>query len=80
MQGSVEEWIWNEANNEYPPAWPADYAGPAEDGGVDLPRTARGGSYFTEAANMDGRLYDNMGGPDQTEHADLGFRCVKSRL
>jgi formylglycine-generating enzyme required for sulfatase activity len=80
MQGSVEEWIWNRPNNEYPSQWPTDWAGPNEDAGVDEPRTARGGSFFTTAPNMDGRLYDNFGMPSTTRYADLGIRCVKSRL
>ncbi len=85
MQGSVEEWIWNSENNEFPTAWPPNYAGPAEDGGVDLSRTARSGSFFTAndespTKNLDGRMYDAFGTPSTTTFADLGFRCVKSRL
>jgi formylglycine-generating enzyme required for sulfatase activity len=80
MQGSVEEWIWNRPNNEYPPSWPADYAGPPNDSGPDPTRSARGGSWFTGASSgeMDGRLYDSLG--PTSVYTDLGIRCVKSRL
>ena len=80
MQGSVEEWIWNVPNNEFPSQWPANFAGPEEDAGADQPRTARSGSFYTEAQFMMGRRYDDFGTPSTTSYADLGIRCVKSRL
>jgi formylglycine-generating enzyme required for sulfatase activity len=86
MQGSVEEWIWNGTNgaNDFTVQWPPNYAGPNEDAGVDQPREGRGGSFYTDNSgnpvNLDGRWYDNWGTPSTTTYADLGFRCVKSRL
>jgi formylglycine-generating enzyme required for sulfatase activity len=77
MQGSVEEWIWNDENNEFPSQWPADYAGPSEDAGV-FTRTARSGSFYTDEPDMHGTIYD----ADQatSTFADLGIRCVKTKL
>jgi formylglycine-generating enzyme required for sulfatase activity len=87
MQGSVEEWIWTATNgdNDFSIPWPPNYAGPNEDAGIDQPREARSGSFFTPndqspTKNLDGRAYDNFGTPSTTTFADLGFRCVKSRL
>jgi formylglycine-generating enzyme required for sulfatase activity len=77
MQGSVEEWVWNRPNNEYPSSW-SDYAGPPNDSGPDPQRTARGGSWFTSAAGMDGKKYDNLG--PTSVFTDLGIRCVQTKL
>jgi hypothetical protein len=70
--------VWNQPNSQFPPAWPTDYAGPPNDAGPDPQRTARGGSWFTAAAEMDGRLYDNLG--PTSLFADLGIRCVQTKL
>ena len=74
LAGSVFEVTWDWPPNFYPATWPNDYAGP--DSGNE--RMARGGSFVSDQAALKTNAYSPIF--DTSYFADLGVRCVKTKL
>jgi formylglycine-generating enzyme required for sulfatase activity len=78
LAGSVAEWTWDWYDNTYPPQWPSDWTGPAEDAGNLFTKMTRGGNWDSP----ENELHTNqMSTHDPTTAlGDVGIRCVKTKL
>ena len=78
MSGSVSEWTWDWYDNTYPPQWPTDWTGPAEDAGSNFTKMVRGGNWDSPENELrTNKLTTHY--PDVAA-GDVGVRCVKTKL
>lgn len=78
MAGSVAEWTWDWYDSAYPPQWPVDFAGPAEDAGGNYDKMARGGYWDSPESEL--RTYKIATHTPGSAFGDVGVRCVKTKL
>ena len=78
MAGSVAEWTWDWYDNTYPPAWPTDWTGPAEDAGSNFSKVVRGGNWDSPENELRTNKLSTHG--PTVAVGDVGVRCVKTKL